>query len=129
MSVRVKSLILPVIAAAAVLVVALAIAPHRSGSSGGASSTSSASVSGGATAVQIKNYNFAPDTLTVKAGTKVTWTNHDATAHTATADGGSFDTATLNQGQSKTIVFMRPGTYSYHCIFHAFMTGTIKVVG
>ncbi|MGI8413444.1 MAG: cupredoxin domain-containing protein [Solirubrobacteraceae bacterium] len=127
MSVRVKSLILPVIAAAVVLAVALAVAPHRP-APGGASSTSSASVSGGATAVQIKNYNFAPDTLTVKVGTKVTWTNHDATAHTATADGGSFDTGTLNQGQSKTIVFMRPGTFSYHCIFHAFMTGTIKVV-
>ncbi len=77
----------------------------------------------------IKNYAFAPVSLTVKAGAHITWTNRDTTAHTATADQGAFDTQTINPGQSGTINFKRPGTYTYHCAFHAFMTGTIKVVG
>ncbi len=78
--------------------------------------------------VPISNYAFRPESLTVHPGTRVTWTNHDATAHTATADRSSFDTGTLNMGKSKTIDFKRPGTYRYHCAFHAFMSATITVV-
>ena len=57
----------------------------------------------------------------------MTWTNHDNTAHTATANGGSFDTGTLKPNASKTIDLKRPGTYGYHCAFHAFMTATVTV--
>ncbi len=78
--------------------------------------------------IAIRNYAYAPVTLTVKAGTRVTWTNHDATAHTATADQGGFDTGTINPGKSKTIDLRRAGNYRYHCLFHAFMTGEVKVV-
>ena len=77
----------------------------------------------------IKNFAFEPQTLTVRVGTRVTWTNRDATAHTATMDAGSPDTGTITPGQSRTIAFAHPGTYAYHCAFHAFMTGTIRVVG
>ena len=77
--------------------------------------------------IAISNYAFAPKSLTVKAGTRVTWTNHDATAHTATADGGSFDTGTIAPKASHTIDFSHPGTFTYHCAFHAFMTATITV--
>jgi len=63
----------------------------------------------------------------VRAGTRVTWTNHDATAHTATADQGALDTGTIQPNASPTIDFTRPGTYTYHCAFHAFMTATITV--
>jgi plastocyanin len=87
-----------------------------------------AAVAAGATTVAITDYAFAPGTLTVKAGTRVTWTNHDSTAHTATANGGSFDTGTIAPNASRTVDFTRPGTYPYHCAFHAFMTGTITVV-
>ncbi|MGI8429904.1 MAG: cupredoxin domain-containing protein [Solirubrobacteraceae bacterium] len=129
---RVRSLVLPILAAAVVAVVALALG-NQVGPSSAPSSASTpapaASVSSGAGAVQISNYDFKPKALTVKVGTRLTWTNHDSTAHTATADQGTFDTGTLNQGQSKTIDFSRPGTYTYHCVFHAFMTATIKVVG
>ena len=59
----------------------------------------------------------------------MTWTNHDATAHTATADGGAFDTGTISPKHSKTVDLSKPGTYAYHCVFHAFMTATIRVVG
>jgi plastocyanin len=78
--------------------------------------------------VSISNYAFSPQILTVRVGTKITWTNHDQTAHTATANKGAFDTGTINPGKSKTIIMSKIGTYPYHCIFHAFMTGTINVV-
>lgn len=122
----IRSLALPGAAAIVVAVIALVLAPHRSAVPAGkaAAVTSQASH----IIVPISNYAFKPPSLTVHAGTRVTWANHDATAHTATADQGSFDTGTLNTGKSKTIDFKRPGTYRYHCAFHAFMTATITVV-
>lgn len=77
--------------------------------------------------VAIRNYDFAPKSLTVTVGTRVTWTNHDATAHTATADGSGFDTGTVAPEASRTIDFKHPGTFTYHCAFHAFMTATVTV--
>ena len=77
--------------------------------------------------VAIRNYNFAPKSLTVRAGTRVTWTNDDATAHTATANGGGFDTGTVAPKASHTVDFRHPGTFTYHCAFHAFMTATVTV--
>ena len=122
---RIKSLIVPAGAAVVVALVAFALANHRSGSP---NARSTATVTETAAAVAIRNYAFAPQSLTVKVGTRITWTNHDSTAHTATADQGSFDSGTINSGQSETIEFSRPGKYPYHCAFHAFMTGTITVV-
>lgn len=109
-----------------VAVVALVLS-NGNGRSG--SAHSSVSITGKLARVTIQNYAFHPQSLTVRVGTRVTWVNLDGTAHTATADQGSFDTGTLNTGQSRTIVFMRQGSYPYHCLFHAFMTGTVKVVG
>lgn len=79
-------------------------------------------------AVTISDFKFAPPSLTVKSGAKVTITNDDSTAHTATADdGNSFDTGTLDQGSSQTISVNTPGSYAYHCSIHPFMKGTIIV--
>jgi plastocyanin len=77
--------------------------------------------------VAIRNYNFTPKSLTVRAGTRGTWTNHDATAHIATANGGAFDTGTVAPKASHTVYFRHPGTFTYHCAFHAFMTATVTV--
>ncbi len=79
--------------------------------------------------VQIASYAYSPASVTVKAGTKVTFVNHDSTAHTATAQGGglTFDTGSLKTGASGTVTLTKPGTYSYICLFHAFMKGTITV--
>ncbi|MEA2297263.1 MAG: hypothetical protein QOF77_199 [Solirubrobacteraceae bacterium] len=78
--------------------------------------------------VGIANYKFAPPAFAVKRGGSVTFTNRDPTPHTATADTGpSFDTGTLQQGQSKAVTFSTAGTFKYHCVFHAFMTGSITV--
>lgn len=80
-----------------------------------------------ANAVTIQNYAFSPSTITVKVGDSVTWTNQDSTAHTATADDGSFDTGVLSQGASKTVTFSKAGTFPYHCSMHPYMKGTVVV--
>jgi plastocyanin len=122
---RVRSLILPVVVGVLVAVAALLVKSGGNGGSAGASSPAVAT--GGAGAVEIKNYSFLPARLTVRAGTKVAFTNQDATAHTATADTGGLDSGTIAPGGSKPIVFATPGTYAYHCAFHAFMTATVTV--
>jgi plastocyanin len=89
--------------------------------------TTSGSASGGSgDAVTIDNFKFSPATLTVTAGTRITVTNDDSTAHTATADdGNSFDTGTLDPGASRTIAVPKAGSYAYHCSIHPFMKATI----
>lgn len=82
--------------------------------------------------VSIANFSFGPDTLTVKAGTTVTWRNNEDAPHTVTADDGSFSSSTLGQGDSFSFTFDTPGTYDYHCQFHGGaghtgMSGTIVV--
>jgi plastocyanin len=82
----------------------------------------------GAVNLAIKNFAFKPPTITVAAGTKLTFTNDDKTAHTATSTAtGAFDTGTINPGHSATVVLKKPGTYTYYCQFHAFMRGTVIV--
>ena len=54
-------------------------------------------------AVAISGFSFSPASITVAVGDTVTWTNSDAQAHTATADGGSFDTGTIANGGSGTV--------------------------
>jgi plastocyanin len=122
---RIRYVVSSALAAIVVAVVAVALS-HGSGGSG--SGLRRAVVTGNAVHVVIQNFAFHAQALTVTVGTRVTWTNEDGTAHTATADQGTFDTGTLNRGQAATIDFKRPGTFAYHCSFHAFMTGTITVV-
>jgi plastocyanin len=76
--------------------------------------------------VVIRNFKYAPAKLTVKSGTRVTFSNHDMTAHTATANSG-FDSGTIKPGASATVKFGKLGTYPYICQFHAFMHGTVVV--
>jgi plastocyanin len=90
-------------------------------------STASKPVSGAVT-VSIKNYMFMPMSLTVKAGTKVTFHNDDQTTHTATANNGAFDTGNVAPGKSVTVTMTKTGVAKYHCAFHAFMMATITVV-
>ncbi len=77
--------------------------------------------------VPIASFKFAPQTIVVKAGGSVTWTNRDRAPHTATGEKGAFDTDTLRAGQSKRLTFSKPGTYAYYCVYHRFMTGTVQV--
>jgi plastocyanin len=77
--------------------------------------------------VAITNFAFSPATVTVKAGTTVTWTNKDEEAHTVTAQDKSFASPALDAGQTYTHTFTKPGTYAYLCTIHPFMTAVVVV--
>lgn len=80
--------------------------------------------------VAIKNMAFTPQTITVKAGTKVTWTNVDGVVHNVTSANsmkttaqvtGLFASAALSNGQSFSFTFKTKGTFYYECTIHASM--------
>ena len=78
--------------------------------------------------VVIDNFAFSPSTLTVKAGTTVTFTNVGDLPHDATAlKQGDWGTGLLAKGESKTVSFMKPGMYYYICTPHPWMYGQIIV--
>jgi plastocyanin len=75
----------------------------------------------------IQDFAFQPSTLTVSAGTTVTWINRDGTNHPVASDTGVFSSGTLNQGESYSYTFNQTGSYPYHCTVHPSMTGTVIV--
>lgn len=79
--------------------------------------------------VTIDNFAFEPDTLTVAAGTKVTWANHDNEPHTVVSADKAlrFKSQALDTDDNFSFVFDKPGTYKYFCSVHTFMVGTIDV--
>jgi amicyanin len=80
-----------------------------------------------ADSVTIHNFAFGPQVVTVKAGTTVHWTNNDTEAHTVTSDTGAFNSPVLQPGAGYSFTFTKPGTYSYHCTIHPFMTAKVVV--
>jgi plastocyanin len=68
--------------------------------------------------VSMKDFEFGPKELTVKAGTTVTWKNDGAKPHSATASDGSFDTGLYEPGAAKSVTFASPGTFDYYCQLH-----------
>ncbi|MEU8974620.1 plastocyanin/azurin family copper-binding protein [Streptomyces monashensis] len=80
-------------------------------------------------AVAIKNFTFSPNTLKVKVGMTVTWTNQDTDAHTVTsaAPGGPLHSPALAPHATYSYRFTEPGTYAYLCTIHPFMTATVEV--
>lgn len=84
-------------------------------------------LSAGGSAVAIDNFAFVPPSLTVAAGTIVTWTNKDGVSHTVSADDGSFDSSALGRGQAFQITVGPPGTHTYFCRIHPFMKATLTV--
>jgi plastocyanin len=90
------------------------------------SSQRSASARAAATAgVTIRDFAYAPATISVDAGDTVNWTNRDSADHTATGD--DFDTGVLAEGQSGSFTFRDAGTFSYVCTIHPNMKGTVRV--
>jgi plastocyanin len=94
---------------------------------GTATSSNRPSSSTGRVRVAISDYAYHPSTVTVAAGSTITFDNRDATAHTATSTAPGFDTGTLHPGKQAKIRFAKPGRYAYYCQFHAFMRGVIIV--
>jgi len=81
----------------------------------------------GSTIVMAKDFMFAPTSLTVAAGSTVTWTNRDDEPHTVASEGGLFRSAALDTNESFSFRFDKPGTYHYLCTIHPRMVGTIVV--
>jgi plastocyanin len=79
------------------------------------------------TSVSIVDFAFDPASITIEAGSTVTWTNNGATTHTVTSDDGAFDSGNLASGATYSFTFDTPGTYTYHCTIHPNMTATITV--
>lgn len=135
---RLKTLFVP-----ALIVVAFGLAACGGGgdsetSSAGAAADTTSEPSGNAPApsgeavraakVEIVDFAYDPDPVTVQVGGKVTWLNQDSAPHTASAEDGSFDTGTLEQGKLKSETFKTAGTYAYVCEIHPTMHGTVEVV-
>ncbi len=77
--------------------------------------------------VRIVQFAFVPASLDVAAGSTVTWSNDDPTAHTVTAEDGAFDSKQLDPGASFSIVLDTVGSHVYHCEIHPTMVGTVVV--
>ena len=118
--------------------VVLTVAGCGGSSGGGASSAQSSTAASApspapagpavqAAKVDVKSFKFNPGVIAVKKGGRITWTNSDSTAHTATADARSFDTQAINPGKSKSVSFTTAGTFAYHCDFHPFMKAMVVV--
>jgi plastocyanin len=114
---------------------ALALAGCGAGGDGSSSEATPATSSGsGATpragtgAVTIQDYEYGPASLTVPVGTTVKFTNRDSTPHTATSkESGVFESGPIDTGKTGTIELEQTGTFTYYCVFHPFMKGTITV--
>jgi len=78
--------------------------------------------------VEIKDFAFNPQTITVKSGEKVTWINRDEEPHTIVSVEKQFKkSGPLDTDQEFTVTAGAPGTYTYFCSVHPRMTGTIIV--
>jgi amicyanin len=81
-----------------------------------------------ANSISIDNFTFNPPTLTVKAGTTVTWTNKDDIPHGVASSNNAFTRSkAMDTDDSFSFTFTTPGTYQYFCYIHPHMTGTIVV--
>jgi plastocyanin len=79
------------------------------------------------TEVKIDNFTFAPQRVTVKAGTTVTWINDDDIPHTVAASAKLFKSSALDTKDKFSFTFTMPGAYEYFCSLHPHMTGAIVV--
>lgn len=81
--------------------------------------------------VDISDYSYEPQTITIKRGATVTWTNRDRVAHTVTSQSEAPETFTselFSQGETYEYTFNTSGTYEYFCKPHPYMKATVVVV-
>ena len=75
--------------------------------------------------VEIQAFSFQPQRTVVSPGDTIVWINRDIVPHTVTANGGTWESQTLEEGQSLKVVVEQNGVYSYFCEFHPHMTGEL----
>jgi plastocyanin len=78
-------------------------------------------------AVNIDNFVFGPQTITVPVGATVTWTNKDDIPHTSVSTDGVFKSKVLDTDEKFSYTFTKAGTYLYYCTIHPKMTGKVVV--
>jgi plastocyanin len=92
---------------------------------------SSAPVQSGIVQIAYRNIAIAPDTLKVKVGSTIKWTNFDSVQHNVTSKDGPVKFASKEFGENGTfeVKATKPGVIHYVCTIHpASMNGTIEVV-
>ena len=77
--------------------------------------------------ISAKDFMFSPATVTVKAGSTVTWTNLDDEPHTVFSGEGLFRSSALDTKDSFSYTFSSPGEFTYFCTIHPIMVGKIVV--
>jgi plastocyanin len=96
-----------------------------------ASPSSSSPIQSGVVPVAYRNIAIDPDTLKVKVGSTIKWTNYDSVEHNVTSEGGvaKFASKDFGEGGTYEIKVTKPGIIHYECTIHpASMNGTIEVV-
>ena len=83
--------------------------------------------------IEIFDFAFKSSDVTIKKGTKVTWTNKDSAKHDVTPDNGDSNAfkgsnKLLAKNESYSFTFDIVGTYTYNCSPHPYMKGTITVI-
>lgn len=80
----------------------------------------------GANQVWMQGYAFNPSSITVTAGTTITWTNKDPVSHTVTSDNSLFNSGSIGPNGTFSYTFSTAGTYPYHCSIHTYMIASVK---
>ena len=102
----------------------------NSSSNGNASSETGSSESASGEKVSIKDYKYGPESLTVKKGTTVTWTNEDSVGHTVTvtdASKGGPESELFKKGETFSYTFDEVGEFPYFCEPHPYMKASVTV--
>ena len=110
---------------AVVLVAAVLLLARTSSVSANAQQQPAAAA--GVNDVKIDNFSFGPATLSVAAGTTVTWTNRDDIPHTVVSTDSVFKSKVVDTDEKFSYTFAKPGTFSYFCSIHPKMIGKIVV--
>jgi plastocyanin len=77
--------------------------------------------------IQMKNFAFAPQTISITVGQPLMWTNDDVVPHTTTANEKAWNSGEVAPGHNYTVMLTKPGTYDYACTIHTFMHAKIVV--
>jgi plastocyanin len=96
-----------------------------------AAPAASAPVQSGSVQIAYRNITIQPDTVKVKVGSTITWTNYDSIEHNVTSEGGpqKFASGNIGEGRNFAIKATTPGVIHYECTIHpTSMNGTIEVV-
>ncbi len=73
------------------------------------------------------SWGYGPTSTTITVGQSIMFTNSGTSPHDATSTDGSWKTPLLTSGASATVTFSAPGTFSYTCVLHPWMKGTVIV--